>query len=211
MRVLASDGISTSDPVSGTSQIFRIANHAPNSPVFSKPVSGQTVTQLLRAEWIEADPVDIDGDLVTYLLDITSNASSTSPTWERIGTFGAGSTFGLTDVSERNDGNDFQLRITAIDEKGEKGSINLSPKFSIDNGIRILDTSVFEGNTYFGTSDGKLLRMREILWQVDENWAQGPVDRFIVNATEGAVIRVENGEILFLNPNGETAVLREDG
>jgi hypothetical protein len=212
VRVLASDGIALSDPsLDSTSQPFVIANHAPTSPVFTSPESGQTASQSFKAEWIEADPVDIDGDVVTYLLEMTSNASDSDPTWENAGIFGAGTKSAIVDVSEKVNGSDFQLRITAIDERGAEGEPNLSPKFSVDNNVTLGDAAEFEGHTFFGTSDGRLVRMREVLWQVDENWAGGEVDRFKLIATPGSVVKFENGEVIFLTPTDETAVLREEG
>jgi hypothetical protein len=209
VRVISSDGISPSDPA--TSIVFAVENHAPISPVFSSPGTGETAVRFLRVEWIEADPVDVDGDDVTYKLEITSGASDTTPLWRLVGTFGAGTTGTTVDVSEEEDGSDFQLRVTAIDEHGKNGDANLSPGFAVSNVVEILDAEIFEGDTYLATSDGRLVRLEETAWQVRVDWAEEEdVSSFQVFKSERGEVQVRNGEIVFESPPGETAILREE-
>lgn len=210
VRVVASDGMASSDTATSTSPVFTVANHAPNSPVFSRPASGQTVSRLLRSEWVEASPVDTDGDLVTYRLEITSNASGVTPKWRLVDIYGAGVSSSVIDVSDEDDGTDYRLRITAIDEHGEAGDSNMSPRFSVANKILVSDIAVLDGTAYVTTSDGRLLRMEQAFWQVDAEWNEGQgIGDFEVIKTGGADIKVVGEEIQFLNPRGETALLRE--
>jgi hypothetical protein len=209
VRVVASDGITPSDPA--TSPAFAVENHAPVSPVFSSPASGQVAARFVRAEWIEADPVDVDGDAVNYKVEISSNASSSDVVWRLAGTLGAGITSLLIDVSEEDDGTDFQLRITAVDQHGKEGTPSLSPKFEVNNAVTVSDTLVFAGETYLSTSDGRLLRMRESGWQVVKDWSDdGDLDTFEVFSSEGGIIEVADGVLIFRSPPGETALLREE-
>ena len=161
---------SFSDPSLGsTSQKFSIANHAPTTPVFATPTSGQIVRKSMRIEWIEADPVDVDGDVAYYILEITDDASTSSPTWKHLGTFGAGTKSYVFDASGYDNGADYQFRITSYDEHGLTGEINLSSKFNIDNTSIANDVVFLNGTSYLTTSDGRILRIRNASWQVDED------------------------------------------
>jgi hypothetical protein len=211
IRVIASDGMANSDPTLGsTSQKFFIANHAPTTPVFATPTSGQVVRQSMRVEWIEADPVDVDGDVAYYILEITDDASSSSPTWRHLGTFGAGTKSYVFNTSEYDNGNDYQFRITAYDEHGLTGDVNLSAKFVIDVTSIANDVVFLDGTTFLTTSDGRILRVRNASWQVDEDWSgeRSPRD-FELFMTSGGSFQVVDGELRFTSPFGQTTIMRE--
>jgi len=211
VRVIASDGMAASDPSLGsTSQKFSISNHAPTTPSFASPSSGQVVKKSTRVEWIEGNPVDVDGDVVYYMLEVTDDASSASPSWKYIGTFGAGTSSYVFDTSGYDNGDDYQFRITSYDEHGMSGDTNLSAKFEVDRTTIANDVVFINGNTYLTTSDGRILRVRNFSWQVDEDWSgEKPIRNFDTYYTEGAVIEIVDGELRFTTPNGETTILKE--
>lgn len=211
IRVIASDGMASSDPSLGsTSQKFSIANHAPTTPVFATPTSGQIVRKSMRVEWIEADPVDVDGDVAFYILEITDDASSSSPTWSHLGTFGAGTKSYVFDSSGYENGTDYQFRITAYDEHGLTGDVNLSSKFTIDVTAIANDVVFLDGTTFLTTSDGRILRVRNSAWQVDEDWSGERTPRdFDSFMTPGGSFQVVDGELRFTTPFGQTTMMRE--
>jgi len=211
IRVIASDGMANSDPALGSiSQKFYIANHAPTTPVFVSPLSGQTVVKSMRVEWIEADPVDIDDDVVYYILEISDDASSSSPSWKHLGTFGTGTTSFVFDTDGYDNGTDYQFRITAYDEHGLVGDVNTSPKFIINTTPTAIDVAFLDGTTYLTTSDGRILRVRNASWQVDEDWSGERSSRtFDYYSTPGGKLSIVDGELRFTAPNGQTMILRE--
>jgi hypothetical protein len=204
VRVIASDGMASSDPSLGsTSQKFIISNHAPTTPSFVTPSSGQIVRKSLRLEWIEADPVDIDGDVVYYILEVTDDASSSSPTWKHLGSFGAGTSSYVFDTAGYDNGSDYQFRMTSYDEHGLAGEVVLSSKFEIDTTSIANDVVFLDGNTYMTTSDGRILRVRNA-WS-----GERALRYFDIYSTPGGKIEISDGEVRFTAPNGETMMFRE--
>lgn len=211
VRIIASDGMSESDSSSvSTSQRFSIDNHAPITPIFTSPSTGQIISNSLVIEWIESSPPDIDEDFVYYIIEITNKASIVNPIWNTMGIVRSGTSLYRSDVSDFENGTDYQLRITSVDEHGKKGQINLSPKFTIDNSSKISDMEYLNGNNYMTTTDGKILKLRQFSWQIDEDWSgQDIIKNFSIFATSGAKVKLIGGEIIFDNPKGETAIIRE--
>lgn len=208
VRVIASDGFSDSIPA--TSQRFTILNHAPNKPIFVAPAPGSVMQQKLGVEWVEANPPDVDGDAVIYELDISGNASATSPTWTRLSSYATGTSKDVIDVSAFDSGTDYKVRIRAIDEHGSKSEYDTSGTFSINNDSVATDFERVNGNLYVSTSDGKLFQANETIWQFAEDWSkQAVAPPLEVYKTPGAVFREVGGELLIENGPGQTCVFRQ--
>lgn len=215
IRVIANDGFADSDPTPSTSPIgssglgFTIMNHAPITPTFVSPLAGDVVASTLSVQWVEADPVDIDGDSVFYVLELTRDSSVAAPTYENVGVFNEGIASALLDVSEVPDGTKYRLRITANDSAGSVGQTVYSPVFSVVNTPTITDFERLGGVLYIGTSDGRVFRASEAIWDVDNDFStksqQPPFKLF----SEGSPhIQVANGMLMISSPSGSTFMLR---
>jgi hypothetical protein len=208
VRIVASDSMSSADP--STSQRFAIANHAPTTPVFYLPSSGQVVSNFARVEWIEANPPDVDGDLVYYVLEAAPDSSTAQPTWSLVATLKAGTNSYVLDASALDDGTDYRLRITAIDEKGKAGSQNLSPKFAVDHTVVVNDVETFRGSAFASTSDGRLVKYHDAYWQFGDPWlTEIPILGMSTFFTPGAKVSVSGQEVIISDPAGETFLFRE--
>lgn len=210
VRIIASDGFADSNPASGgTSPRLTISNHAPNSPIILRPKASDRVSRILRVEWAEANPVDIDGDAVLYELWITGNASNTSPTWSILGTFSQGETGTFVDVSDLADGTDYRLRVRAVDAPGLAGAYQLSGIFEIVNSLAINDFERLNGSLYLASSDGRIFRAQDTIWQVDEDWSdqRGRV-HFDVFERDNPKAHVANGKLVISPVPGATYLLR---
>jgi hypothetical protein len=211
IRIIASDGFAESDPSSGgTSPRFTILNHPPETPVIIVPAEDDQVSTVMKVEWVEADPVDIDGDSVIYEADITSNYSSESADWTPLFTAVEGKSKLFIDVSEFADGLDYAIRIRAIDDKGEAGNYSVVGPFTISNSISIADFEKVSGILYLGSTDGRIFRANETIWQIDEDWSnqqRGKVPFEIF--TRGTPQVNESGGKLEIAPSpGSTYLLR---
>lgn len=214
VRVLANDGFSDSDPTLGTSPLnasglgFTILNHPPGTPVFVSPVAG-IASLNLRIEWFEANPVDVDGDTVFYILEMTRDASVVSPTYEKIGVFNEGTTKTILDISNLPDGSNYKLRITAQDDKGAMGQTNYSQTFSVVNSATITDFESLADTVYVGTSDGRIFKANETIWQVDNDFtSQLQQSPFEVFSRGTPLVRLLSGMLVIQSPPGSTFILR---
>lgn len=209
IRIIATDGFAESDPSNGgMSPRFTILNHAPTSPTFLSPMAGATFNTNMRVEFLEADPVDVDGDATSYILELTRDASVVTPIWESLGIFGAGGPVLLLDATNLPDGASYRLRVTAVDSKGAKGATNISALFSISNVVSVSDLVRFDGALYMGTSDGKVLKASDIIWQVDDDYdgsAQIPFEIFVEGTPS---VSVANGALQINSPPGSSYILR---
>jgi hypothetical protein len=213
VRIIASDYFSSSDPsVGGTSVRFSILNHAPSTPVFTLPKSGDIANTIIKAEWAEADPVDVDGDQTNYIVEITRNILAPTPIWELVGIFPQGTSRIFVNSSSLPDGSSYRLRIKAVDSEGAEGSTNYSPTFSVSNKVYVNDFEVHKGRLYLGCSDGKLLRVKETMWQLEEDFSdQNSLGRFQEFSSGKPYIKLENGTLLISTLPGETFILRQLG
>lgn len=215
VRVLANDGFTDSDPTLGTSPVnssglgFTILNHVPTTPVFIAPISGDIVASVLKAEWLEASPVDVDGDAVFYVLEITRDASAASPVYEKIGVFSEGTPRTFIDVSNFDDGPSYKMRLTAQDDKGGIGAVNYSDTFAIVNTPAITDFETLGTSLYMGTTDGRVFRARESIWQLEEEFASSDsLDVFEIFERGQPKAQAEDGTLSIESPAGTTYILR---
>jgi hypothetical protein len=218
VRVVANDGFADSDPALGTSGVnslglgFTILNHAPTTPTFVRPATAAVVSKSTKIEWLEASVPDVDGDAVFYIVEITRESTAASPTWETVAVVPDGTSSLVLDVSRYEDGSDYQLRITAMDSKGGVGEPELSGVFSVANATAVNDFETFGGKVYMGTSDGRLVKATEAIWQVDEDWSSGKREVSFEEFKEGAPeVKVEGGRLKIKSPAGSTYVLRQTG
>lgn len=216
VRVIANDGFVDSDPTLGTSPInsvglgFTILNHPPFTPIFLTPMVGQDpVSSVLKAEWLENSPVDIDGDSVYYILELTRNAIAATPAYETLGVFEEGSTRTFVDVSSLPDGSIYGLRITAYDDKGGVGAAVLSPTFAVLNTPAITDFETLGTNLYASTSDGRVFKATESIWQLEENFeSDDSLKSFTTFISGNPIIGTQNGNLLINSPAGATFILK---
>jgi len=213
VRVIASDGYADSDPrVGGTSPRFEILNHAPNTPIVIYPSESETISKVLKIEWVESTPVDVDNDSVFYNIWISANSSDEKPIWNLIASISEGESKYLTDISQYSDGTDYKIRIQAVDSKGQVGEFHYSEKFIIVNSVAISDFESLEGSLYVGSNDGRIFRARETIWQVDEDWSQqkttSPFDLFISGNPQ---TKVADGKLTISPVPGSTYLLRHSG
>jgi hypothetical protein len=215
VRVIANDGFVDSYPSAGTSPVnsvglgFTILNHAPITPTFIAPELGETASAFVRVEWLEASPADVDGDQVFYLLEITRDSTEPTPTFEAVGLYAEGTHSVVIDVSSFDDGSNYQFRLTAKDSKGASGVARLSSVFSIINTTATTDFEDFGGRLYMGTTDGRLLRTVDTIWQVDEDWRGGEAQTNFTEFLSGNPdVKIENGTLIITSPSGSTYMLR---
>lgn len=215
IRVLSNDGFVDSDPQLGTSALnanglgFTIENHAPSTPAFIFPTTGAVISAMLKAEWLESSPVDVDGDAVFYVLEMTRDVSVATPLYERVGVFNEGTTKTFIDVSDLPDGSNYRLRITAYDSKGGTGSTNSSVTFAIVNTSQVTDFESVDGVLFISTSDGRVYRAAESIWQVDNDFAsqpQQPFFQFFVAGNPKAILR--DGSLFIDSPPNSTLLMR---
>jgi hypothetical protein len=211
IRVIASDNFAESNPSNGgTSPRFSILNHAPNTPAFLAPKAGDVIAKSMTVEILEADPVDVDGDQVFYVLELTRDASAASPIWEKVGVFPAGRSTIVINVADMPDGASYQLRITSRDAKGAIGTVVGSEIFAVFNQAAATDFERFEGNLFVGSTDGRLFKAREAIWQVDEDWddqrARVP---FQVFSNGSPKVVIEGGALKITTVSGSTYILRQ--
>jgi len=206
IRVTSSDGVSES-PASASDR-FSILNHAPNMPVLVFPETSSVVNNKLRVGWIEANPKDVDEDMIFYILELSSNASATSPTWTLIGNYTEGTTTAIFDVSALADGTDYKVRLRTIDEHGAEATPVYSGLFSIYNQVVATDFERNSGVLYLGTSDGRVYRAKEDIWQYFEDWSgEAKSPPLEVYMTSGSSLTKENGELKIVTDNS-TCILR---
>lgn len=215
VRVIANDGFADSDPTAGTSPLngnglgFTILNHAPSTPIFLSPSTGDQVSSIVKGEWLEADPVDVDGDAVFYILELTRDASVGTPVYETLNVFNEGQTKTLIDVSNLPDGSNYRLRITAKDDRGGVGQTNYSGIFSIINTAAVTDFEALGTNLYVGTSDGRVFKAAESIWQVDEDFATEDSLATFEGFVRGApVFSAKDGVLSIQSPPGSTFILK---
>ena len=215
IRVIANDGYSDSDPADGgTSAVnavglgFTILNHAPTTPTFLLPSTGQVVSSILKAEWIEGSPVDVDGDAVYYVVEITKDSTVTTPVYEKVAVVREGSSRTLIDVSDLPDGTKYKLRITAYDDKGGIGTTNTSNMFGIVNTPAVMDFERLGANLYLGTSDGKVFKATEAIWQVEEDFGTEDYSQFEKFVRGTPNVKIDKGSLVIESPVGSTFILR---
>lgn len=215
VRVIANDSYADSDVALGTSAInasglgFTILNHVPFTPIFLSPSLGDVVTTALKAEWLESNPVDVDGDDVFYILEMTRNSAAASPVYEKVGVFIEGNTKTFIDVSNLPDGAAYRLKITAQDDKGGIGTTNFSPVFSIINTPAITDFEQVGSTTYVSTSDGRVFKATESIWQVEENFVSEDQRVAFEEFVRGDVVAtIADGNLKIESPSGATYMLR---
>lgn len=217
IRVLANDGFIDSDPSLGsTSPLnssglgFTIANHAPVTPVLTLPLSGTTVSGNIKVEWVEGNPVDVDGDDVFYVLEITRDASQSSPMFEKIGIFNEGTSKAIVDMSEFTDGANYRFRITAYDSRGAQGSRELGEIFALINTSAITDFERAGSSLYISTTDGKVFKASESIWQVERtrNAFMDKGSHFKTFSSGNPKVTTDDGRLVIQSAPGSTFIMR---
>lgn len=143
---------------STTVEPFTIANHAPEQVRMVNPTTGENIDNDLVVSWIEAAPRDVDGHEVTYTVEFTSSYSGDSG-WVVIpGGSGLpeGTTTFVADTFNLPEGDDYGVRVSAIDELGLAGTpATIGPLSIQHSGTFIIDTQPPTGS--FVINDGEPL------------------------------------------------------
>jgi hypothetical protein len=206
VRVIASDGITSSDPSNGgTSPLFSIANHAPVTPIITSPVAGSTQAMRIVVEWQEADTVDVDDDAVIYKVWLTQDGGTT---WDLVDTIPSGNSRTVIDATLLSGGT-CNVRIMAVDEHGAEGEYKYSGEFQLDNSSAATDFETLNGVTYVSTIDGKLRKSIGRNWTLDQTFAYGPPTEFEVFAAGAPSVTVKNGQLVIAPKPGGTFMLRQ--
>jgi len=210
VRILANDGFTDSNPTAGTSLGFTINNHNPTSPIFVSPKTGDIAGSILTIEWLEGNPVDVDGDAVFYILEITRDSSVGTPTYEKIGVYNQGTTRCFIDISNMPDGSSYKLRVTAQDDKKDGiGTTNYSGVFSIINTPAITDFETLGTTLYLSTTDGRIFKANESIWEFEEQFTSlEEVKAFSTFVRGTPVVDIENGALVIKSPPGSTYILK---
>jgi hypothetical protein len=124
-------------------QAFTIGNHAPNALTLIAPIPGDVVDNNLLVTWKLPVVNDIDGHVVTYRIEVTEKASQDTgwtvvPGAEEIP---EGETAILLDSTEFPEGEDYGLRIVAVDELGAESAYSVTRGFTVRHtGVFVIDT-----------------------------------------------------------------------
>jgi len=206
IRIIATDGIATSDPSNGgTSPRFGVEDHAPTTPTFVAPASGSTSAHRIVAEWQEADPVDVDGDAVLYRIWITLDGGSS---WTIVDTVPAGNTRAVIEAGDYDNGT-VQLRMQAIDQNGSTGSYKYSDEFQLDNSAAATDFETLNGIRYVSTIDGRLRKIVGRNWTLEQPWTYGPPTEFEAFSEGNPSVTVKDGKMYIAPKTGSTFILRQ--
>jgi len=143
---------------STTPQAFTIANHAPNPVTIVRPLPQDSFDYCIPVNWKEASVKDVDGQSVTYSIEITDQFSSNG-SWTSIpGALGLAEGTVSYNISSFDfpDGEDYGIRVYAIDSLGLASSPAVIGPISIKHeGSFIVDTLPPEGS--LSINDGAVL------------------------------------------------------
>lgn len=215
IRVIANDGFTDSNPALGsTSPVnslglgFSILNHPPESPTIVKPQAGDAISSVLLVEWVEGNPVDIDGDSVFYVVEITRDATVSSPIYEKLAVAQEGTARVFVDVSEFPDGTKYKLKVTSFDDKGGIGTPSYSETFSVINTPAVTDFERLGANLYLATSDGRVFKASESIWQLEEDFGTDDYSQFQKFKSGSPSVKVDKGALSIESPAGSSFILR---
>lgn len=158
LRIRARDSRNLYSSWSQSSQAFVIANHAPNSANLLAPVPHDTFDYCIPVLWEEADVKDVDGHDIVYQIEMTDSFSSNTgwtvvPGADQIPSGTNNFNISSFDFPE---GDDFGMRISAVDPTGLSSTPTTIGPFSIRHqGNFIIDTIPPQGSLQI--NDGAVL------------------------------------------------------
>lgn len=174
LRIRARDSKFLYSDWSRSNEPFIIANHAPLPPSVISPIPNETFDYCIPVVWRDPVVKDIDGQTITYQVEMT-DAFSADKGWAVIPGADAlpdGTTTFNINCFDFQDGSDYGIRISAVDELG-LGSppIGVGPFKIKHQGSFIIDTLPPEGS--LSINDGAALaantRIKLTLFAFDES------------------------------------------
>lgn len=143
IRVRAKDVHNLYSEWSTNVEPFTIKNHAPNPVTLLFPVGRETFDNSLLVIWREAEVADLDGHQVFYIVEVTDKFSKNEG-WV-IPPDGEALTQGTTSFTINSfdfpDGDDYGVRVTAVDEFGARSASQAAGGIKIRHaGNFIIDT-----------------------------------------------------------------------
>ena len=122
--------------------VFTIENHAPSAPILLTPMEKETFDEKILITWDSVNVEDFDGDKIFYKLEYSDKASANDD-WVLISD---GIPFGVSqyefDIINISDGDDYGVRIRAIDEYGSQSDYSRVGDLTIfHHSIFIIDTT----------------------------------------------------------------------
>lgn len=158
LRIRARDNKFLYSNYSKSNQPFIVANHAPNPASIISPTANDTFDYCMPVVWKEPKVKDIDGQGVSYMLEVTDKYSAntgwlTVPGAESLpeGT----SSFNVS-TFDFPEGNDYGIRLSAVDSLGlASAPIAVGPIRIQHQGTFIIDTIPPEGS--LAINDGAAL------------------------------------------------------
>jgi hypothetical protein len=155
IRIRAKDAKNLYSPYS-VSLPFSIANHAPNAVTIVCPNPGDVFDNNIPVAWREPEVHDVDGQSVTYTVEITNNYSSNSgwvpaPNAESlpVGT----NTININSF-DFPEGSDYGIRVVAIDELGLGSEPAATGPFTVrHSGTIFIDTIPPKGTISINDGD----------------------------------------------------------
>lgn len=156
LRIRARDSKGLFSDWSTSNEAFTIANHAPNPVVLLSPVRKDTVDYCLPVIWREAPVRDIDGQPVTYIVEMT-DAYSKDVGWTVVPGAEAlpqGTTSFTVNCFDFPEGSDYGVRVTPVDELGLGGMPKkVGPIIIAHQGNFFIDTVAPEGSMIINNGD----------------------------------------------------------
>jgi hypothetical protein len=167
---------------------FTVRNHAPKPVNLVSPASGERFDNYISAVWREAVPKDVDGHLVTYRLEAT-HTSSSGANWVSVPGAEAleeGTISFLINTFDFPDGDDFGIRVIAVDELGAESEPSEATRLSIrHSGTFFIDTVPPDGAVVINDGDPLAKSTRAKLTLFGSDVGTGVKEMRIRNADEG--------------------------
>jgi len=149
LRIRARDSRFLYSDFSRSNEPFTIANHAPTPPAIISPIPNDTFDYCLPVVWQEPAIKDIDGQSVTFQIEMTDNYSANKD-WNVIPGAEAlpdGTTTFNVNCFDFPDGDDYGIRLSAVDELGLGSTpVAIGPLRIKHQGSFIIDTLPPEGS-----------------------------------------------------------------
>lgn len=134
---------------------FTIRNHPPRPVRLMAPIGGERFDNYINVVWKEAKPRDIDGHTVTYRVEATHTASADT-NWVQVPGAEAlpeGTASFLINSFDFPDGDDFGVRVIAVDELGAESEPQAARKLKVKHsGTFFIDTVPPEGSVVINDS-----------------------------------------------------------
>jgi hypothetical protein len=135
---------------------FTIANHPPGKPSLVSPLGGETVDNSLPVVWREAKPRDVDGQVVTYRIQVTPSFS-TGLGWITVpggNALAEGTAAFFIDTFDFPEGDDYGVRVVAVDSLGAESEPAQVGDMSVHHpGSFVIDTIAPEGSVLINDGD----------------------------------------------------------